>query len=182
MKSRGHTGGIIGITKGTVNIDSCSVGANVHLGGSSVGAIRAGGRSDYSVVTVNNCYSLADLNLTDSTGASTTIKGLFGYFWDKSININSSFNSNGPICSTDYNKTKIKNCYATEEIVALEGATIITTENMQGLDVLTNSEKMPLLNTHIFKATETYPVFKFAAFGMVKVDDAITKEYVDNSI
>lgn len=179
IKSRGHTGGIIGITKGTVNIDSCSVGANVHLGGSSVGAIRAGGRSDYSVVTVNNCYSLADLNLTDSTGASTTIKGLFGYFWDKTINISSSFNGNGPICSTDYNKTKIKNCYATEEIVALEGATIITAENMQGLDTLTNSEKMPLLNEHIFKPTESYPTFKFATFGMVKVDDAITKEYVN---
>ena len=183
MKTRGHVGAIVGQTRGPIKIDNCSVGANVYLGASSAGAIRGGGYANSSSAIITNCYSLANLNLTDSNGNLPIEKGVCGHFWDKSVEITSCFNANGPICSVDYKKTRIKDSYATEEVVVLEGVTINSIENMQGLDVLTNPNKMPLLEKlHQFKATEGYPTYKFATFDWIKIDDGVTKTYVDKVI
>lgn len=176
IKVRGYAGGIIGATYGKTTIENCSVGKNVALGGYSAAAIRGAGRSDHSSVVIANCYSLSETLIADSGGNLPTAYGLCGYFWDDNAEITSSFNAAGPIVSNNYTKLRIKDCYTIKDEIGIEGITILSQDNMQGLDVLTNPNKMPLLEKlHMFKATESYPTYKFATFGWIKIDEA-TKE------
>ena len=179
IKVRGHASALVGATYGPVEIDNCGVGANVYLGGYSASAIRGAGRADASSAIITNCYSLANTNLAGGNGNLPTLTGICGYFWDKNIEITSCFNANGPITTMEYGRLRIKDCYAIDNPLNFEGVVVLTVDSMQGLDVLTNPNKMPLLEKlHMFKATESYPTYKFATFGWIKIDDSVTREYV----
>lgn len=146
------TSAFIGRTGGNTTIDQCYVGANVILDGQSTGAFV--GVTD-RVTSITNCYSLAT-TIGDNTG-------LVGDNWLGPTTVSSCYNANGAIATKGHGiQTSTKN-YSTVKGGTV--TTVLTKDNMQGLDVLTNSEKMPALGDK-FQATTEYPIL--AAFAPVK--------------
>lgn len=137
-------------TPANINITGCYVGANVGLVGYSTGAFQ--GAASGSLTYITDCYSLATL-----TGNAT---GLFAMTQHSSkTHISGCFNANGPISSSQP-VASVTNSYQT---VSGKGLTTVTSlANMQGVDVLTNAEKMPNLNAEAFTAvTQSFSDYDF---------------------
>ena len=125
---------------GTVNIDGSYAGANVVVSGSAPAIFSS---YNDTKITLSNSYSLdakGGYLISDQSGpyGTTTVKNCYVV--------------NGAIIGK--NRAPV-NCYETATGAA--PATLRTTDNMQGLDALTNAEKMSGLGS-AFVATETYPV------------------------
>lgn len=162
-----NAGAIIGNNNGgTVNIDSCIVGANVFVKSYRAGALMGSSNSTSKAAVITNCASFATVNIgtvasDDSQGGSYVSHGLVNETWTHTkIQISNSYNANGPITYRSKSRMTISNCYASEEGNVTTGAVILVDYNMQGEDALTSSEKMPSLNSSGSKwtATETYPL------------------------
>lgn len=137
-----------------VTINKCFVGENVTLKGNDVGAFRGGTKN--SVTKISNAYSLATLQ-----GVSTG--GIVGNIWGGTATITNVFNANGTISSEKWLPYfSMQNTYATD-CGAYTGEVIVRTQqNMKGLDVFTNENKMPKLNADsAFIVTTGYPVINF---------------------
>lgn len=144
----------------TVNIDRCYAGENVTLSGYGAGAFRGGVYK--GTTNISNSYSLASVTGTEI--------GLVGGAWSANVTVNNSYNAKGTLYHSWSSATSSssKNNYATgydqdktssgEGLVAFY-ATRISAEKMQGVDVLSAADKMPMLNNDdAYTATATYPV------------------------
>ncbi|MBQ1186959.1 MAG: family 16 glycosylhydrolase [Clostridia bacterium] len=153
-------------TKARINIDQCYAGANVTLKGYDTGAFRGATRG--SVTTVTNSYSLADIQ-----GTKVGIIG--GEAYDATISVSNVFATNTLPVTEAWNRAyTFKNIYATDAGSYTYETQVRTLENMQGLDALTNAEKMPALNTDKkFVATEGYPVLIAFLGYEIDVDEAV---------
>lgn len=187
IKARSYASAVVAKSRGNVIISNCGVQEEVYMGAHSAGAIHGGSKPPSGQgyeLKITNCYWLGDFNALlynnndHTSGTLPTVYGLHGYSWNSSIEITSCFSYN-PITTMEYDRLRIKDCYEFDSQgtgIRSEGIGVIYYDDMQGLDVLTNPNKMPLLDKlHQFKATENYPVFKFASFGWIKIDEA-TKE------
>ena len=141
-----------------VNIDRCYAGANVTLKGHEVGAFR--GTTHNSNTAIVNSYSLATL----AASGDRCTAGLIGNIWDVTVAIENSYNANGAILTDIWNSgvdAGLKNVYATNKGAYVDKVIELTTDNMKGLDVLTNDAKMPKVNfDEAYVATESYPILK----------------------
>ncbi len=161
----------------TVNIDSCYVGANATLKAANAGAFRGYARASYGG-SITNCYSLATTVGTNSTG-------LAAYNWESAGNqllIANCYNANGAVSAhadTGY-YAAVENCYETVASAFSEGTTVLTADNMQGTDALTNESKMSGINADSkYVATETYPVLRaFTDEAPVEPEEPVEPEYV----
>lgn len=165
MVHENAAGGFVGYhEKGNLTLNKCFVGQNAYFKGYSAGTLF--GMAPGGVYNITNCYSLG----TSERGAdkNDSMYGLHGqvYGGNGASTLSNCYNANGPI-TTGVEAATFKNNYATE---GTKG-TILSKENMQGADVLTNPDKMPKLG-RFFKATATYPVIDFEA-----VEDT-TPDYV----
>ena len=172
-------------TVATVNIDQCYAGANVTLIANTVGVFR--GSDKYSALNISNCYTFAEIICI---GANRQY-GFYGGRWESAFSITNSFNGysgndTDGIISEGYAswiESECSNNYATGynyihqyagEVVYY--ATHRSPEYMKGLDVFTNSSKMPNLNTNgVFTATDSYPILT-AFIG--KADTAAAEEEI----
>ena len=172
-------------TVATVNIDQCYAGANVTLIANTVGAFR--GSDKYSALNISNCYTFAEIICI---GANRQY-GFYGGRWESAFSITNSFNGysgndTDGIISEGYAswiESECSNNYATGynyihqyagEVVYY--ATHRSPELMKGMDVFTNSSKMPNLNTNgVFTATDSYPILT-AFIG--KADTAAAEEEI----
>lgn len=168
-------------TLATVNIDQCYAGANVLLTACTVGAFR--GSDKYSALNISNSYTLAKIVCI---GANRQY-GFYGGRWNSTFSITNSFNGydgdevSGIISEAyaDWIEANCANNYATgyTDIHPYAGkvtnfAEFRSVDNMKGLDVFTNSSKMPKLNTNnVFTATDGYPIL--TAF-VGKADTAVS--------
>ncbi len=137
-----------GIAKNlAANISNSFVGENVTLKGNDAGAfIGVNARGGYKI---ENCYSLA-------TVTATAASGLMGDFYGakEGSYIKNSYNAKGAV-STKGSGSLWANNYATTKTGT--GIAVISADNMKGLDVLTNADKMPNLG-NAFLATTDYPI------------------------
>lgn len=139
--------------KAEVTIEQCYAGKDVTLIGHSVGVFRGAGRG--SNTYINNCYSLATVEATGN-------HGLISMGWDANATIVGCYNANGPIATATDKTITITNCYQTK---SGKLSTVTSVANMKGSDVLTNSAKMPLLNTDLFTAkTKTFEEYDFYVY------------------
>ena len=155
-------------TYAIINIDQCYAGKNVLLTANTVGVFR--GSDKYSNLNLSNSYSLAKLV---PVGAAVAY-GFFGGRYESLFSIQNCYNGydedeiNGVISNdwAQWIEDSCSNIYATgyNYIHQYAGKVVYYAENrsfdnMKGLDVFTNSSKMPNLNTNgVFTATESYPV------------------------
>lgn len=169
-------------TVATVNIDQCYAGANVTLIANTVGVFR--GSDKYSALNISNCYTFAEITCI---GANRQY-GFYGGRWESTFSITNSFNGytgneTDGIISEAY-ASWIESCCSNNYVAGYNYihqyagkvayyAQNRATENMKGLDVFTNSSKMPNLNTNgVFTATEGYPVLT----AFVGKQDVVTAE------
>ncbi|MBQ9769548.1 MAG: metallophosphoesterase, partial [Clostridia bacterium] len=140
-------------TYAEITIDQCFAGKDVTLVGHSVGVFRGAGRG--SNTYISNCYSLATLEATGE-------KGFVAMTWQAPVTIEKSFNANGTLVTSTSNKVTITDSYQT---VAGEKTAVTDIANMKGSDVLTNADKMPLLNSELFSASEnTFADYEFYVY------------------
>ena len=163
----------------TVNMDSCTVGSNVYLRGYRVGSLVGGSQQPKAVLT--NCASYATMTNAPSNDLSYASLGLISNYYVKSIEISNCFNANGPICSGTNSRIIATDCFESEAGGHASGVTTLTKEQMQGKDVLNKDGAMSTLNskTEPWVATDTYPILKASSYGWIQIDDAVTKDYVD---
>lgn len=177
--------GFVGTSSGEtayVNIDQCYVGEEVTIIAHMAGAFAGGSRA--CDVRVSNSYSLATINSKESQDLSVDFvpSGFLGNNDNSSIYVNNCFNAKGTFYGwwkqDIYNNSKHN--YATNyDVVKDTGveamyATMIDAENMKGLDVFTNKEKMPNLNsTGKFVAEEGYPTLVAFLGYEINVDEAV---------
>ncbi len=134
-------------TRAKLSFDKCFVGKDVTLIGNDVGAFRGVTRG--SDLTVSNCYSLAAMQGKDSSG-------IFGSDWEFSANISNSYIL-GAFSSYGWRAAvTLTNSYQTADD---DYDTTVSSDMMQGKDVLSNPSKMPNLDVDgTFSATDTFPV------------------------
>ena len=153
-------------------MDNCYAGENVTLTGLYAGAFRAYAKNAYGS-SVTNCYSLATVN-------GSAQSGLFGLFWDasNSLVISNCYNSTGPISTHGGNgQADASNNYAAVSGAFTEGVTVISVDNMKGIDVFTDAAKMPNLNlSGKYTATQGYPYL--SVFEAPEEDNSYEKEPV----
>lgn len=155
----------------TATFSKCFVGENVCIKGGSAGAF-CGRTGTSAAVSLTNCYSLASAVVAyDSYTA-----GIAGVPRGNStaITVNNSFNAKGAIFSSYYtNKREANNSY---QSVAgtISNEKVLTLDNMQGENTLTNPDKMPNLNLlpPIYIATEGFPKLIVFACGWVKISNS----------
>ncbi|MBO5872582.1 MAG: InlB B-repeat-containing protein [Clostridia bacterium] len=155
----------------TVTLDRCSVGASATISAYDAGAFV--GRSMEGMLKILNCYSLAEV-------AGTHSKGFFGDIWGVGATnsvIKYCYNANGPISSIDKVNTMAFN-YATEQGAPDFVVTVLDRDYMKGLDVLTNTSKMPKLGLN-FKATSGFPVHDYDYVAPPSMDDIIWDKSTD---
>ena len=156
----------VATSNGTVNVDSCYAGEKVYLNGGDAAAFVGYVGADRAA-TITNSYSLATLS-----GASNS--GFVGNAGMSAVTISNSYNAKGALIS--YNKdssysTNIKVSSSYETVKSAEGTgdarysftdvVVISATNMMGEDALTNTFKMPKLNTNeAFVAKLGYPILK----------------------
>ena len=137
-----------------LTMDGCFAGENVTLKAATAGVIRAYAR-EVAGTTITNCYSLA-------TTVGNSYTGLIGNIWGSNIVINNSYNGNGTIISDAWVSEVdqgLENVYATNAGSYVDKVVELSAENMKGLDVFENTDKMPLLNlTGKYVVTERYPI------------------------
>lgn len=140
-----------GVTK-KAEISNCYIGENVTVKGSESSAFVGHGNAN---VTVDKCYSLATLVST----AANESRGMI-YVWEDSnaINISNSYIVGAPVISAYRRTLTCENVYSS--INSFHGI-YKQEENMQGMDALTNTNKMSgLAECGAFEATDYYPVLK----------------------
>ena len=167
INHRNSAGAFVGIMNGSpnLNLDRCSVGASATISAYDAGAFV--GTSSQGMLKILNSYSLADVTGTHS-------EGLFGDIWGTGQTnsvIKNCYNANGPMSSLDSVGTMAFN-YATEQGYADFKVTVLDREYMRGLDVLTNTAKMPKLGLN-YKATSGFPVHDYDYVAPPSMDDII---------
>ena len=163
---------------GTLSFDNCYIGSNTHFSGNNVGVFVGQPQNSGCSVSITNCYcgivgwrTSGNYGIYISTWGGITLKNCYSF---------TSFSTNETTSGV-----LIQNCYQTLDKQGLkEGIFYVDPENTQGLDALTNPDKMPNLNTIPPKyiATETYPQLIVFTCGWVKIESGIDKEYIDNKI
>lgn len=135
--------------KANTVIEQCYVGADVTLSGYAVGAFRGAARGSFD--TIKNSYSLATLNTQSKSG-------LVGEMWTCSLDIDNCYMVGYSVTDAQW-VNGCSNIYSTVVGLYTGETTLLTEANMKGLDVFTNTNKMPNLNVDgVFVATEGYPV------------------------
>lgn len=152
-----NAGGLFGgNAKGAVAADQCYVGESVTLKGHLAGALVGASSGRFNL---SNCYSLA--TVSTHTTASDSYYGLVGDFYGnraESSTVN-CYNAKGPFSTKDSGPATRENIFAIEKIDVHTYVTVVSAENMQGLDALTNEAKLKGLGDK-FIATTTYPILK----------------------
>lgn len=142
-----------------VNIENCFVGENVTvISEATAGAIFAFGGATLNIKT---CYNLGNI--------SGPVAGFVGDNWGiKSIS--ESYIKGTQISGNVNNTIPCENVYATD-LSGGNGAYLITEDKMQGLDVLSNNNKMPgLMFSDKFVPTDKYPILKVFASSIIEDD------------
>ena len=142
----------------TATFSKCFVGENVCIKGGSAGAF-CGRTGSSAAVTLANCYSLANAVVANNDYTA----GIAGVPRGNStaITVNNSFNAKGAIFSSYYTTPRsANNCY--QSVTGTKSNEIaLTTDNMQGENALTSSDKMSTLNADdVFIAEEGFPRLK----------------------
>ncbi|MBP3390278.1 MAG: hypothetical protein J6L58_01130, partial [Clostridia bacterium] len=188
--------------KNYITIDQCYVGEDVKVHGGSSGAFIGYVCGGSCRLTVSNSYVLGtvingsgDVAASKFTGNTwgvsfyTTVTNpetsaeeteVYGYFnnytvgavigsgWNSGIRTHGSYANNYGAGYTGFESDGVTPYYWWH--------TNRTTDNMQGLDVFTNANKMPNLNTNsVFTATEGYPVLT-AFVGKAYVKPVVEEE------
>lgn len=157
----GGTGNSYTDTRAEIIIDSCVVGEEVTVKGTSAGAFR--GITRGANTTISNSYSLATV-IGDTHGL------VAGESWESTVIMTNVFNANGPLGSAAGGT--FTNCYQT--VAGAYSANVIDADAMQGKDVFDDASKMPNLNADAtYIATETYPV---PATFVKKADDGASDD------
>ena len=156
----GFAGAFVGAAKynNTTTFDTCYVGANVTVNGKEAGSFYGRGGTD---VAISKSYSLGTVTGTD-------YYGVVGNCWGGTREIDNSFFVNVPITSKIDASMTCTNVYTTDGTGG-ENSVVLTSDNMKGLDALTNSSKMAgLKECGVFMATESYPVFDTSLSSAIK--------------
>lgn len=142
----GGTGNSYTDNRAEIIIDSCVVGEEVTVKGTSAGAFRGATRG--ANTTITNSYSLGTVVGSDY--------GLVaGESWESTVIMTNVFNANGPLGSAAGGT--FTNCYQT--VAGAYAANVIDADAMQGKDVFDNASKMPNLNAdNKFTATDSFPM------------------------
>lgn len=161
-------------TNNTVlTVDNCYFGENVELYGKAVACISAWGNSR---ARITNCYSLATqskgYNATIAYDATIESSFVIANYWsdsgqgeDNNI-IANCYALNTPILWRTTYRATTKDCYCTDEHNKnLNGVTVITKDQIQGINALDN---MPNLGD-AFINDYTYPHLKSFAEGWHKI-------------
>ena len=136
---------------GTLTIENCYVGADVTIKAADAAAFYSKGGSNY---IIDKCYTLATIVGTEHYGIVACVYG--------SSKIVSNTYAVGTRVTT-FGEATLTNVCVTEGGGGL-GYGLLTAENMQGLDALTNESKMArLAECDAFVATESYPILKIFA-------------------
>ncbi len=152
-------GAMVGVNYGTAIFENCSVGAKVYVNGSYAGAF-VGANNGAEGVALTNCYSLATLNGYNDAGTTGNLSGLSTNNWMSgggTIVINNCYNANGPIAAEG---GTITNSYATAAGAVTAGVTILTADQMQGENALTNMEKLNSTGAYTLTTALGYPALK----------------------
>ena len=158
----------------TLNFNKVGIGENVAIAGGRTGLFHAYSYSGNTVnVNISNSYSLTD------TGA-----GFVGTPSRTVTSIQGSFAANSTMVLGDVkNSVTLENCYESQTGSYKNGISTISVSNMKGNDVLTNAEKMPLLNSTAFEAkNRTYEETEYVVFipkGSI-IENAEIKAIFDN--
>ena len=141
------------------NIENSYVGENVTVISEGVaGAVYAFGGATLSIKA---CYSLGKIN-----GETA---GFVGDNWGTKF-ISDSYMRGTPISGNVNNSIPCENVYATD-LSGGNGAYLTTEDKMQGLDVLSNNDKMPgLMFSDKFVPTDKYPILKVFASSVIDDD------------
>lgn len=140
----------------SVTFGECYVGENVVLEGYLIGGLVS---VSANPITANACYNAMPLdNYRILNGASSEAArkgGILGDCWS-----NNNVSNCWSIETIRTNNGTLSNVYSTQEDIR-GSYTPIALENMKGLDALSNSSKMKLLDAcGLFFATESFPVLK----------------------
>ena len=176
-------GAVVGTCGSKVTINNCYVGENVGICSVSEGAMI--GTANQKKATINNCYSLATFYLPN---ASHLRYGMVGFATQsKPLSISNSYIVGAPLTSTTTSnantKYEFRNTYSTVVNGTSTGTTsvlenvfvIADSSKMQGLDALTNTDKMPFLDSAVYTATNGYPVLS----SFIKKVDEETGEEIE---
>lgn len=131
----------------------CYVGEDVTIYSGDAAAFRAGGYNCNTVI--DNCYSLGNFTATNK-------QGLIGNIWSATGTISNSYNAKGSLTTEIWNKNiDIDNVYGISVENFPDDIIVRSPENMQGTDVFSNVDKMPLLNADAaFIPREGYPTLR----------------------
>ena len=175
--SNGRMGAVVGCADASnILIENCYAGANVYLEGfKKVGGIT-GGRDGNGNKTIRNCYSLASITVTEAASVSASYwGGIVGDSWANKYALYNCYTNLGVIVGQG-GGTQGTNNYSTGGDTPSKG---ITKENMMGTDVLTNSAKMPNLNSDgAYVATIGYPVLKVFSNNTGDSEEYVEEEEV----
>ncbi len=155
------------VAVGKSSIDQCYAGSDVMLNGLDVGVFI--GHTASTPCTISNSYSLA------TTVSSGKNYGLVGQAYNSTpLTFSYCYNANGPLTSytsDNYNTYfKFSNSYQTvtngtgstspsRPSIYTNIITLESSDNMVGLDVFTNEDKMPILfASGAYIAKEGYPI------------------------
>ena len=164
IEHRNNAAAFVGYNGGRTNIENCYVGADVTTYGHESGAFVAMSPTNSSIA-LTSCYSLGTTIQGPGVDGAGSNYGLIGEFYGGSFLIQCSYNANGPI--TNGGSLTVSNYnYATEET----GGTILTAEQMKGLDVLSGAMRT-LNKSKAFIATDSYPILKVFLEGSSSGDE-----------
>lgn len=175
--SNGRMGAVVGCADGSnIVIENCYAGANVYLEGfKKVGGIT-GGRDGNGNKTIRNCFSLASITVTEADSINNSYwGGIVGDSWANKYALYNCYTNLGVIVGQG-GGTQGTNNYSTGGDTPSKG---ITKENMMGTDVLTNSSKMPNLNSDgAYVATAGYPILKVFSNNTGDSEEYVEEEEV----
>ncbi len=148
---------------GTLTITTCFVGSDVTVKAKIAAAFYARGGSKYDV---SECYTLANI-------IGTSKYGMVGETWGSARSISDSYALN--IAITNHGTVECSNVYTTN-VTGGTNSFVRTENNMQGLDVLNNHEKMSdLAGCGAFFATNEYPILKIFSDTPIVDDEEIVE-------
>ena len=135
-------------------IKGCYIGSNVTVKGFAAGGFIGGGYGTKIRAVISNCASLAT-NFYDNNRKK--IGGITGDIWTTTDDKIDNCYSVTSICGNNPPTGSFTNNYATYRSGGDDTTNVRSLSNMQGIDALTNTEKMPGLQEGFF-ATPTFPV------------------------
>lgn len=195
LNATGNVGAFIGrtsrygyISTGVIDVENCYVDSDVIVKSSSAGAGGIIGYTVLQTLNIKNCYCLT----TFISGGSSKTAAFVGESWSSPHNITNCYSILQPVTQDNVARkpTTCTNVYSTVADGKFGGIwTQISHPNMQGLDVLNNSFKMPGLIDE-FVITSTYPTLKVfvseveatASDAYVKAYNGYTKNEVDTKL